>query len=83
MEFLNKHAVAIAIENLSLAWPYLDFIAMLTISDPFRCCLCNPFQSWLVVSSLLHRPRNADWGNGCFWHVQHEMIKAEQDILGR
>ncbi|CAM9822769.1 unnamed protein product [Pylaiella littoralis] len=23
------------------------------------------------------------WGNGCFWHVQHEMIKAEQAILGR
>ncbi|CAN0381709.1 unnamed protein product, partial [Ascophyllum nodosum] len=23
------------------------------------------------------------WGNGCFWHVQHEMIKAEMSILGR
>ncbi|CAM9297806.1 unnamed protein product [Laminaria digitata] len=23
------------------------------------------------------------WGNGCFWHVQHEMIKAETSILGR
>jgi len=23
------------------------------------------------------------FGSGCFWHVQHEMIKAEQEILGR
>lgn len=23
------------------------------------------------------------WGNGCFWHVQHEMVKAEKAILGR
>lgn len=24
-----------------------------------------------------------DWGNGCFWHVQHELIQAEKKILGR
>ncbi|CAM9946760.1 unnamed protein product, partial [Discosporangium mesarthrocarpum] len=23
------------------------------------------------------------WGNGCFWHVQHELAKAEKRILGR
>ena len=23
------------------------------------------------------------FGSGCFWHVQHELIQAERQILGR
>jgi hypothetical protein len=26
---------------------------------------------------------DAYYGVGCFWHVQHEMVKFEQDALGR
>ena len=48
------------------------------LRDPFR-------RLGLIVMYPVHsrHPQNADWGNGCFWHVQHEMIKAEQAILGR
>ena len=49
---------------------------------------CKAFVAPLVVVGSLTSPVLANdiplyFGNGCFWHIQHEMVDAEQKVLGR
>ena len=49
---------------------------------------CKAFIAPLIVVGGLSSPALAKdiplyFGNGCFWHIQHEMVNAEQKVLKR
>ena len=49
---------------------------------------CKALIAPFVVVGGLSSPALANdiplyFGNGCFWHIQHELVNAEQKVLGR
>ena len=59
-----------------------DFSLYSTISH-YQAIISSVIPLFVFGDTQLVKADDVYFGVGCFWHVQHEFVKAEQDIHGR